>query len=432
MGSSSLQRCFNELKEYRNNLKTYSFLRLIILVALLLISGFLMLFTIGYNTSIVSIILCVLSLSLLVGFTFYEYKYRGQKINYIPLTTILVLCIAMFVVLILQPLSYTISLYGYQDHLIEATIDIDNGYKIRAFCSYIGLLICLYNLVFLFPKSVKENRPFFIIAFSLLILTSFVFCIISLCIEGSNYIDLIKNLNNNPQQYATKFVFAHRNNWGFFMLVALWSSILLSYLVHSKRLLFLPFIFYSFMMFSLCKTAIAIGGLVLLSCSIYLSINTYKQNKRQGTILISIISVSCLAVLLICLLTPIKDMIAVFVTKGGGDSLEARTIIWSKVIQMTSTPLKVLFGNGYKILAKNLFEINNADIYYSANWGTFTAHNMYLQVLGDGGILFLLAFLSLITYMWFSLIKYYKYEKVFVFILMVGFAALLGMWFFES
>ena len=367
-----------------------------------------------------------------VALLVFDYVRGMSRFNRVAIVMMLALFVVMIFVIANTPNIYDLTLIGYYKDEISATIEISNEFKVQSIFAYSSLLILIYSSLFLVAPLIRIRSKLITIILSSYLMIVFIVCILTLFLEHDNYVLFIENFKTSPQQYAIKAFFPHRNAWGFFLLITMFMDILLSIVMNKKYIAYFSIVFYGFMFFSFCKTTLILGVVMVLAFLIYFLVSSFSNHRKRNLVIICSTTAVIVTAIVICLVTPLKETFEKIVISKGGDSFEARTVIWDKMFQMIDSPSKVLFGIGRGVLDRNLYAINFADLNYPQNWHAFKAHNMYLQTLGDGGIILLLCFLVAVFYIIKTLVQNYKNDHYVNYALIVGFVTLLVFWVFES
>lgn len=372
---------------------------------------------------------------IIVGFVallVFDYVKGISRFNRVAIVMMLTLFIVMIFVIANTPNIYDLTLIGYYKDEISATIEISNEFKVQSIFGYSSLLILVYSSLFLVAPLIKIRSKLIMYTLSSYLIIVFIVCVLTLFIEHDNYVLFIENFKTSPQEFAIKAFFPHRNAWGFFLLITMFMDILLSIVMNKKYIACFSIVFYGFMFFSFCKTTLILGLVMVLAFLVYYLIHSFSSHRKRNLIIVGISGAVILTALVICLTTPLREAIETTIISKGGDSFESRTVIWDKIFQMMDSPSKVIFGIGKGVLDKNLYAINLAEPHFSQNWYAFKAHNMYIQTLGDGGIILFACFVFTICYILKLLIKNYKNDHYVNYALIAGFCTLLTFWIFES
>lgn len=420
---------------FKNNInKVYRYIALatIIIIGAYLFFGKHFLISNDQINIVLMAILFFVILSMFITYLVVDYYKYKNKLNIIFIVVATLLLISQCLVIFLTPDIFTISVHSVNGGLITADIKLSTVFRFQSLISFTSLLIVLYSLLFLLPKEIKPNSIFMIvvlIAFIAFVSISFIYSIIA---EHDVYVSFIKNFSHLTHEDCTKSFFPHKNNWGLFLFIGIYALLYL-FFIFRKKWLFIPIIlFYVIMVFSFCKTTLLLTPLMLFAFLVYELVRTYQNNKKRNQIIIVVVSSVLVVLLLVLFLTPLRQMLLDKLFGDNGGSTSSRIAIWSKVFELTSEPIKILFGNGFGVLTLSLLQANNRDPYCSQNWHVFKAHNMYIQSYGDGGIFMALCFVTLIAYVLYKTIKYSKINKDYSFVILLGILALSIIWVFES
>ena len=373
-------------------------------------------------------IICLVAM--LGTWSYYLYKevyLKKDKFNIVVPSIILALIIINTIVVFIQPetVSNTVNIrfssidetLVNQPVLVLTHVDFVNKFALAS--EVIGTLMFIYIGLFVFPRRFKTVKFIEYLGYGLFIMLG-VLILYGYIAEFENYKVILRYFTGkiddptfNVNDYGIKSFIIHRNAYGMCMLL----GIIFCFINHSmkKRWWYfgLAIFFYLNMIFSICKTGLLIGALIILVYIYYYLITSYKENaKRNKILLISISAVLILVGGIVGLsyvtkgkvLGKLYDLISNLL--GGGSSLNMRAVIWDNCF--------LLLRNGNWILGRGFGTFNI--MLHGLNMATHEdpaihAHNAYLNLLGEGGILFLLAYLALLGYCIYQIIKVYPKDK---------------------
>ena len=278
---------------------------------------------------------------------------------------------------------------------------------------YVAQLICLLSLSFIIidiiPKMFKV-QILYVFSFACLLFV-LVSIIGSYVIDNVRYIDFIKHLSSPSELYDyTAFSFyAYRNSYGFVLFLGLVASLFL----HLRRHKYYWFIAYGFiylnLIFTLCKTALILGLLLLLLYLIIRFVLSYKSNKKRNLIALIVITSICLVVLIsfVILINCSESLKNALLDTG---TISYRKVIWHNCISILNSTSYII-GVGFHLFGDILFIFNTSDPTTYHHNDTPFAHNGFLELMGNGGIVFLLAFVLILIYVISRYIQKYKENK---------------------
>lgn len=171
---------------------------------------------------------------------------------------------------------------------------------------------------------------------------------------------------------------------------------------HSKKVVFeIIFVVIALMMTG--KRTLFLIPIALLLVYVLLFSKNNKLIKFSGVCLI-IVS----GIFLIYVFVPSASLIIDRFIDNGGDVLSGRENFWEYAVEMFRQ--HPLFGNGF--LTFNDYIYNKGFRYYGEMWN-YQAHNVYIQLLGETGIIGFSVFVSLILMLIKNVIKFAKKTKNF-------------------
>lgn len=358
------------------------------------------------------IIYYFLSLGGLLTGLFFERKNLLNKTCIVASSIVFLLTLINFIVIFSQPnvIENTYTLSNNQSVLLGT--HFSNQTKFVYFFNFSTLLLVFYIAIFVFPKRVA-NKKFLIFVFCLILVFTIFTILFSLIAEYKNYINLLKGLFAHTEgkeaieKYAIKSIFHHRNIYGTLLEISVYISIINYSLTKNRINIYLFSIFYFFLLLTLCKTGIILCTLVILLFVLSNIIIVQRQNKKK---LISSILIYCSIILSILMLVlivyfsvpAIQNKINTLL--DGGGTIVGRVKIWKKSISIIGNYF--LVGRGYGVYNSMLYHVNT----YVLSDKTFSSHSFIFSTLGRGGILCLIAFLTVLIYTYFIIIKSVKYS----------------------
>ena len=272
------------------------------------------------------------------------------------------------------------------------------------------VLLFIYTGLFIFPKRFTSITFIKYFGYAILAL-SIVVIFYSYIFEHAKYIPFIKALlgkEGNIYDYTVESFIIHRNAYGMMMLVGM----IFAFINHSieRKWWYFPIAIFLYinMVFSFCKTSLLIGALLFVIYAVYRLVFTYKEfPKRNKIILIGGGCVAFLAVLVVGLsvLTKGKILSPIYNLLGGGSStLDSRTFIWDNSYQLLrANPIYLFFGRGFGLVNEMLLPMNTAN-----GDAVFPTHSAFVNLLTEGGFLFLFAYILFMGYCAYVIIKTYK------------------------
>lgn len=362
-------------------------------------------------------------LAFTIWFFYYEKKHNKENLNFIFAGIISALFIMFTVVILVLPESKEFTLLNdvggrtpsSPTFIFNLTIE-DKLYYI--FMTFISCLMSYLYIVVL-PKKYYFTR-IINIAYYLALTFMAVVIIYSYIAEWEIYIHffndfIAKGVTGFP---VPRSFFLNRNNLGFVYL----AMICFTLLVHHQHPKWWYYVIATYLLLNslpcLSKTNFALSVFIMLAYFVGRFFATFKEHKKRNIIAGSIITVIVVVITVFSIISFylrneffefIKRVIVT--TFNFNDShfstFTGRTYLWEMVIDILNQTSWVV-GAGHGVF-------NNLLLEYCKNyWGegaTTMPHNGFMQLLGEGGIIYLVAFFAFIGYVVYNLIKIQKAHK---------------------
>ena len=172
----------------------------------------------------------------------------------------------------------------------------------------------------------------------------------------------------------------------------------------------------------LCKTALLISALLIVIYFVYRLIVTYKEHQKRNKISFIVLgAVLVLGFIFVGVPYLTKGKIlgkvyeAISTIAVGGHSLDARTYIWDNSFQLLQNGWW-LIGRGFGTINLQLWPMNV--ISHEENY--IPTHSGWVNLVAEGGIIFLLAYIAFLIYFGYITVKSYKKSPGFVFTVLLG------------
>ena len=372
-------------------------------------------------------IICLVAM--LGCWSYYLYKevyLQKGKFNIVIPSIFLALMLINVIVIFVQPQNVVVNTFirGPADNPnindpATALISINFVNQFALASELVGTLMFIYIGLFVFPRRFKTVKFIEYLGYGLFALL-IVMILYGYIAEHANYplivnyfLGKIDDPTFNVNDCGIKSFIIHRNAYGMCMLL----GIIFCFINHSMRKKWyywpLAIFFYLNMIFSICKTGLLIGALIMLVYAYYYLITSFKENPKRNKIwLIGISAVIILAVGIVGLSYITKGKVLgkiyaiILKLTNGGESLNARSIIWDNSFLLLANG-NWLIGRGFGTFNIMLHGVNLVTHQDPA----IHAHNAYLNLLGEGGVLFLLAYIALLSYCIYQIIKVYPKDK---------------------
>lgn len=367
------------------------------------------------------LILFVLAVFSFAGLIIYNIVKNGYRPSYIIAGVFGLLFIGgMIAILILnKDKTYHVNLaeeireheYVFTDQIVEFKYPITGIERMRYIFQYLTLLMSTYLIVDIIPKVLDGRKA--VALGSILIISFALFCVIfSYFKDHERYALIFGDLTKGELfLHSVSSFFSHKNYFGFLLFLATISSLYLhQYKSHFWWIITAMF-FYSHILFTWDKSSLLITTVFLVAYFIYRFLFTLRLHKKMNIIGLSAtlgtIVVFVVTLIIICSVNIVfKDSLIKSFTTRGTTTFASRRAIW-KLCTMIFGQTNIIIGAGYKSFAEL---IRLFDSYAFMEGGVYSAHNAYLEMLGTGGILLLLAFFAITAYLIYLSIKYFRAE----------------------
>jgi len=373
-----------------------------------------------------------------------ERKEGNFKVNWV---FIVLICLALLNVIVIcaQPSTLKLTVinrtganvfYPATSENTAETVFVNLSGTHKLFFSFdiIAIIEFIYICAFVFPKRFASLS--FVKILGYVIFAGVLFLsVYSFITEANLYKGFFQALfSGNTSElinYAVKSCIIHRNAYGMFLLM----GIIFALINHSFNKKWYNYLIIAYcyinMIFTLCKTSLLISALITIIYVYFRLIIDYKNNsKRNLTLIITYSSLIGIAVLAVGASLVSKGKVLGFIynltQSEGPSSLTLRSYIWDNTYSLLGNG-NWLAGRGFGIINTILYPMNkvNGD-------AVFPTHNSFLNMLAEGGILYLLMFLMLVAYSTYIIFKSYKKNPNLVFALALGAFAFLFYSFIET
>ena len=370
-------------------------------------------------------IMCFVGIGSLFMFFFLNHKENKIKFDYVLFPSFILFGIVFLIAIWLQKSGSVSFLDGSGTN--EYTITTFD--KVKATLGLVMFLAFLYALFYMFQRTQPHTKTA-VIALYVGIAFVYTAVIFSLVKENKSYRAIF---SDEPSKEVIQIVsfFGNKNYYGGIVFVGILSCMLLNY--HRPR--FVWYLSIVFLLVMLVSTAAALPILIaLVAVPVYLieEIARYSY-KRKWYISIS----ATVAFLVLLALVVVFYFGTVFAWKGfiGVDNfvteaiakkdfntLTHRTDIWAAIFKACfDNPVHMFLGHGFMVSQPQTVAITGS--IFNSSIGVRTAHNGYLQILYEFGIIGALLHAFLICYFIYSLIRLVL-TKRFHFVFVYGFVGL--------
>lgn len=360
-----------------------------------------------------------------IYYLYLEVYKSKEKINIIIPSIFLGLIFLNIIAISVQPeYSEVTTIFRLSDKEIPVgtamtvSLYVSGIHKFIFISEMIGVALFIYIGLFVFPKRFASYKFVLYLGYALYILIA-VLMIYSFITEFDRYILFFKyflgtvdrsTIDFNRDCTVKSFII-HRNAFGMvYMLGIIFAFINNSIKKQSKLNYILVGVFYSFMFFTFCKTAILLCSAIILIYFIYRMIVTFKEHQKRNIISLSVVfgvTVILVGILGLSIVTKGQVLGSLYslwnsVTLGGS-TLRSREFIWDNTFLLIKDGWW-LIGRGFGTINLLLRPLNLA----SHRDVAFPTHSSMLNMLSEGGIIFLLAYFAFIGYSGYIIYKSFK------------------------
>lgn len=339
-----------------------------------------------------------------------EKKNGGLKINFVLIVILLILFACNIVASFIFPseIQFTIMTEDYGEWPFYAEVLFET--RILNLFVTAGILYFIYLILDVVPQKIYDLKQLRFILYGLVIL-SFVSIICSLAVGGQSYSNMLAgdvgarvdicSFTNNPNNYAAILFFGTL------------SCVFLNYLSKNKWW-YLPIaIIFVATVFTVSRTYIISSILLIIGYLVLRLVKTFKVHKKRniilGTVMVALIGgtigsyLLCTKFEVVDYVLPLK-LIKIFFERAKTGT-NGRNFIWKETIVIFNETNCWALGGGFGLFTNVDYQIQYC-IYQEA--GSSSPHNGILQMIGNGGIVFLSFVFLVAVYLIFVLVKMFK------------------------
>lgn len=339
---------------------------------------------------------------------------RGYFKHFYPL----LMCLGAFFILdivmtCLMKSPQDLTVLGLHGEYWDVHFEISNVFRFESIVKFFAILSMGYLAVVLLPQLIDVDSKLVLILYFVVAL-ALVFTLYSLFSEFNSYVEFVKCFINRDQQgmflASPKSLFPNKNNFALLLFIEIIACLLLHHYRRHWWFYLLIGVAFIITCFTICKSVIIFDVVLVLGYLIYRFIDTYKDHKKRNLITLS----SCLGVVLIALaiiliVPTFRDNLFELFFSIGGRTIELRKYNWSNANQVLGVS-GYFTGRGYGVFDEFVKVYNYSDPGGGEGY-TINSHNGYLELIGSGGVLFLLLALAIEGYLVYKCIKHFKDER---------------------
>ena len=305
------------------------------------------------------------------------------------------------------------SVLGLHGEYWEVHFEISNFYRFQSIAKFLTVLLMNYSLLVVLPQ--KLDRKGKVTAILLVVIfVSLILILYSLIFEFKNYINFVKCLIERDADgvflSSPKSVFPNKNSFAFILFLNIVASLLLHHYKRYKLCFANIILSYILIIFTICKTIIILSLVLVLAYVIYRLVVTFKDFKKRNIIIICIIGgVLLLAAAIVLLIPLLRESVFDMFFNIGDRTIEVRQYIWSNAVLVLNGS-GWFIGRGFGTFNALITVYNHSDPGGGEGFTT-NAHNGYLELIGEAGILYLVLAILGQAYLVYKCVKRFKEEK---------------------
>ncbi len=320
----------------------------------------------------------------------------------------------------LAPDVIAVITHSHTGALQTSVTSISGEAKLIYFLSYVYLLTGLYTGMFILPTRVDLRfikllcYLFYAVCLGLMIHSIIVDDYPTLFSKIFGTVEEFKHI----QGFAPKSIFTNKNMFGMVIEFGMIAAVI-NYSLGKKRFhLVIGAIFYVQLLLTVCKSGIVASSAIIIIYSLTHFIIGIIEKKKGDIITFSIILFIIIAsfiTIVILYNTNIDIKEKTDFALQGDMTFTGRTFIWKRGLEILSN-FNIFRGIGYGVY--NSILLNSAH--------TWASHAWFISILCRGGLVSLIAYLSLSVYAFYIFIKCFKVNKVVAISMAFGIAIYFG------
>ncbi len=361
---------------------------------------------------------------------------NSYRPNYVLIVVLLLLFIANSLTIAFFKTPVVLTISSTSDNIKQIYYVLDAQTRIKFIFQFAVVLTMTFLIVDFYPKIFKTVNLLYLCAFGMIIFSIFL-TVYSLLNETEFYKNYLFNLISEDGQIVhAQSLLPNKNSYSIMLFAGMVASLFLHNRKH-KIYWFIPatYLFF-FIMISFCKTLIIIAPLFYLFYLFFRFLISFKEHKARNLTVFTIFAVGfiILGIFVIQLKRIYPNIIehiytVVFKNSDTYSSIDARESIWINSYNLISN-YNIVFGLGFNVYGDILYEFMYGEL--TEAWQHTYAHNTIIEILGDGGLIFLAAYCYLLGYIIYASVKIFPEYKTTAMFSLLMCAAMLGISIVES
>jgi len=359
---------------------------------------------------------------------FFEHKKHALKFNRILFGALILLFVLGIVASFIFPNDGTFMAMNKDGDITQHGFKIVFEQRIINIFVVFSCLLFAYLVLGVFPQKIHSIRQLNLVFYSLIIVGLIAF-FYSCANDFAAYKELFAG-NNEVSQYILSFT-NNPNNYASFLFFAMVSSLFLIYT--TKRWWFyIPAVFFlAAMIPTISRTNIILSCLTFFGFVVVRLIFTFNNHKKRNIILISVIASLLVAFIVGFVIYHQKGINGKFLPFDLVNRVldkfslgnNYRDLIWGQTVVLFNLSSSWGIGSGFY-----LFSSAEKQIQWDTLWGACSEspHNGLYQMIGNGGIVFVVFVALCLAYVIYASIRIFKKNKeitIFSYILILIFIA---------
>ncbi len=377
---------------------------------------------------VAAIILFIVGLIAFGIYIYLEYQRGNNPPIYVSVVAGVIILTGLIGIIIEPALSsFNVPVLG------EVTIAVNWFNKCVFIFELILIVLFIYATFFMFSKRFNSYLPLLVLCY-IVFLFAFVVSLYSYIVEYSqmsNYLQVLFGYKEGSLTSTVSFLI-NPNAVGMAMLVAIIMALIAHAIKPRWWYYLLAVFFFINLFFTYCRGSIFFAAISILAYLIYRLVVTFKTHKTRNIILIVVLSSIVITLALLFGVTLgykgyiLPHLFSALNAFTNPSSMSSRADLYKLSFMLLKDGYWAI-GRGFGVFNLLLTNVNPD----KANYVT-PAHNGFIAVLGEGGIIFALMYLAITAYSVFVIIKSFKKSPHIIFAVILGITSFFFYSLFET
>lgn len=377
----------------------------------------------GFNVASVFILSAIAIISLFMFF-FISHKENKMRIDFV----LLPVCILIMIMLVVGIWSQGTMTIPYES--IEGSVEasVTTFEKVKATIVALTLVPFIYAMTYTLHRQ-SPNSKAGCVALYVGVIFVYIAIIMSFVLDRDSYLAILAD-KVDKSTVSNKSFFGNKNEYGFVVLCGILVCMLINY--HRPR--FFWYMTIIFFLWALITTAAMMSIIIgIVSVPLYMLLSIVRNSIKKKWHLVVFATIATLTALALCLIfyigvmnhwngfVGVDEYFTEVIYKKDFKTLTGRTVIWQHLFPYCfDNPIHMVVGHGMMLSEKYIYAITTS---FWPEGGVRSAHNGYIQLLFEFGLVGLVVNFILVAMFFYSLIRLLL-EKRFYFVLVYGLVAL--------